>query len=167
MVTLPGPDETAAAAAVRLPQPGPIERLPFWSDTQGDEPPPLHVAAWSSGAARVRELLAGGADVRANSSTWGTALHWAAAAGNTQAISALIDAGADVAAECEMRGDQISGPFTALHLAAGSGRAPAVEALLDAGASVKSLTEDERTPLHWAGECGSGVVVVALLGAGA
>src|SRR4029077_522779 len=67
-----------------------------------------------------------------------TALMWAAAEGNVEAIDTLIKAGADLHA-------RLDSGFTALLFAAREGRTGAVKALLKAGADVKETIERPAT----------------------
>ncbi|PNH11163.1 Ankyrin repeat domain-containing protein [Tetrabaena socialis] len=85
-----------------------------------------------------------------------TALHWACVHGRKEAVDALLQAGADLAAK-EMDG------YTALHTASSHGRKEVVEVLLRAGAEIAAKTNDGKTALHVAG---TKAVVEALLQAG-
>ena len=71
-----------------------------------------------------KALVQAGADVDATTSVGTTALMLSAAAGNTDAMAALLDAGADVNAKEAERG------HTALMFAAAANRLPAVTLLL-------------------------------------
>ena len=84
-------------------------------------------------------------------------LHRAAAEGDSEALAALLEAGADADARDE---DGV----TPLHLAASP---DIVEALLNAGADVDARPSNGRTPLHYAMLEGNGEVLDALLEAGA
>lgn len=85
---------------------------------------PLHVAAEYGHATVVRTLVRAGADARATTSTGATALMLAAGSGDTDAISALLEVGADVNAREADRG------HTALMFAAAANRVAAVKLLL-------------------------------------
>ena len=71
-------------------------------------------------------------------------LHEAARAGDTAAVTALLDAGADPNARISPR----HGGDTAMHLAAENGHTAAVAALLDAGADPNATNQDGSTPLR-------------------
>jgi hypothetical protein len=86
----------------------------------------------------------------------------AAAAGDLQAMRALIQKGVDVNAR-----DQHGG--TALHVAAGRGDQEATRLLLEAGADVNARrnSPNDYTPLHSAAYTGNGATTKMLLSAGA
>ena len=86
-------------------------------------------------------------------------LLWTVESGQTDAIQALIDAGANVNAT--LRGD------TAFHWAAGYGYASVVDILLKAGADVNAVSDNGRTPLFWASINGYNNIVQTLVDAGA
>ena len=75
------------------------------------------------------------------------ALHGASAMGRTEAVKALIAAGASLEVVDKKR-------RTPLHLAAEHGHAEVIKALLAAGASVEPLDEDQRDPLTTATHAG-------------
>ena len=90
------------------------------------------------------------------------ALLVAAEKGDTAAIKALIDAGADVNAWGEY------GIYTPLQVAVEKGHIAAVKALIDAGANIHLRGKYRNsTPLHSAAEEGHVAVVKALIDAGA
>ena len=89
-----------------------------------------------------------------------TPLHMAAAKGHSEAIAALIDAGADPDARNE-------DGRTPLHMAAEKGHSEAIAALIDAGADPDARNEDGRTPLYMAAEKGHSEAIAALIDAGA
>lgn len=85
----------------------------------------------------------------------------AARAGDTDAVRALLEDGADPNLA---QGDGL----TALHLAAREGHLEVVAILINAGAETSATTRiGDYTPLHLAGGAGHADVVGALLGAGA
>ena len=110
----------------------------------------LHVAAFYSHAALVKELIKAGADVNMQvtdvtipgSSNY-TALHLAASKCHTTTIMELIKGGADV---------NIANSFgvTPLHIAAGKGYEAGVVALLDAGADINAVARNGVTSLSLA-----------------
>jgi hypothetical protein len=95
----------------------------------------------------LKELIGAGADVnlasqhrRPNINTNVTPISNAAMDGDTEAISALILAGADPNIPCEPSGK------TAIHWAAESGHAQAITALIQGGADPNIADKDKRTP---------------------
>ena len=81
--------------------------------------------------------------------------------GNEQAITGLLNSGADI------QGRSKDGS-TPLHIAAYYENTDGVQTLLGAGADIQALSEDGSTPLHDAGvENGTGGSVTLLLVAGA
>jgi ankyrin repeat protein len=108
--------------------------------------PPLDVfdAAVIDDAARVRELVAADPSlVGAYSEDGFTALHFAAYFGATDAIGALLDAGASTAA--------VTKNFLAnmpLHAAAAGGRVQACRLLLERGADVNARQHGGYSALH-------------------
>jgi cytohesin len=95
------------------------------------------------------------------------AVRLAAQRGHVAALRALLDGGADVAADL---GDAWAvpplSPGTALHWAARNGRAEAVQLLLGAGGAVDTVDACGPTALHWAAQQGHAEVARLLLGAG-
>ena len=128
----------------------------------------LHQAARSGTAEVVRALLQAGADADAwatgFSVDWGwgwTPLHLAAR-GNPDpgVVTALAEAGADLHAPSDESYYQGNTP---LHYA-GKNPNPAVPApLIEAGADVKSLSRDDRTPLHEAAAWSANPELIDLL----
>ncbi len=95
---------------------------------------PLMVAARTGHGDAAVLLLDAGANPDATTSTGVTALHFAAGAGQTQAVRALVAAGVDVDAREGAMGQ------TPLIFAANEGRTDAVQVLIDAGAEVNATT---------------------------
>ncbi|PNH08527.1 Ankyrin repeat domain-containing protein [Tetrabaena socialis] len=89
-----------------------------------------------------------------------TALHWASYNGHTEAVQALLRAGADVTAKNDV-GE------SALHSASYNGHTKAVEVLLRAGADVAATNDLDDTALHYASDEGHKEAVEVLLRAGA
>lgn len=123
----------------------------------------LHAAVVNNDAAAVR-ALSPDIDIAVAQDWAGRPLiHAAAIAGATDALGALIEAGAAVDAR---------GPiaFTPLMLAAREGALEAVDVLLDAGGDVNAVSHERGlslTPLHLAAIGGEAAVVRRLLEAGA
>lgn len=108
---------------------------------------PLYIAALGGHYKIMRELIEKGADKdarvnrgRGRSGNF-TALHAAAELGGVDAVSVLVEAGADI----EVRSDHMSTP---LHLAASGGAVETVLALLHAGANMHATDARGSTPLH-------------------
>jgi hypothetical protein len=96
----------------------------------------------------LKALIGAGADVnlasqhqRPNINTNVTPISIAANEGHTEAISALIQAGADPNIPCDPSG------FTAIHWAAESGHAEAITALIQGGADPNIADKDKSIPL--------------------
>jgi len=111
-------------------------------------------------AALERALREQHMDVGASDRLHRTPLHYAAAAGEVDALRWLLEHGADVDAPGR-RG------IRALHLAAWHGMPGALETLTANGADVDARTADGSTALHWAAEQGFARSVRILLQAGA
>jgi hypothetical protein len=95
------------------------------------------------------------------------AVRLAAERGHVAALRALLDGGADVAAELDNASTaRPLPPGTALHWAARNGQAGAVQLLLGAGSAVDANNILGETALHLAAAQGYAEVVQLLLGAG-
>ncbi len=103
---------------------------------------PLGLAAFFRQAEALQILLKAGADVNlaARNAMKVTALHAAAASGQTEAVRELLVRGADPNAR------QQSG-YTALHQAAHSGNQEMAQVLLEHGADINQKTDDGKTAL--------------------
>lgn len=77
-------------------------------------------------------------------------------------VDRLLPLGADVHAECRGRANE-----TALHIAAGTREPDIIEVLLKHGADINRRDFYGKTPLCWASASGDGLLVEALLEAGA
>ena len=109
----------------------------------------------------VTRCLQAGANLEAGDDELGfTPLHWSAMSGTIEAVTALLEAGADPKARSEYG-------FIPLHLAARSEIGEAVTALLEAGANLESSDKRGWTPLHLAAMFGTDEAMTALLEAGA
>jgi hypothetical protein len=111
-------------------------------------PPPIDIQTWMDAvedgdAARVKSLLAAGADVNATSSGGKTALMRASARGYTDIVKVLLDAGADVDAKKE-------NGSTALVLAVFFGHTDVVRVLLSKGANPAAQTPQGTPTVEWA-----------------
>lgn len=100
----------------------------------------LMIAAFKKNKQAVEVLLANGAQV--NNEGW-TALHYAAAAGETEIVQLLIEKSAEVDATSPNM-------TTPLMMAAGSGNIYTVKALLDAGADLNLANEQGLTAIDFA-----------------
>ena len=118
---------------------------------------PVADAAMRRDLASVRSLIAGGADVSVAQGDGLTALHWAARHGDRAMATALIGAGANLAAVTRL------GAHTPLHVAGTTGAANVVEALLEAGADPAVTTTTGAAALHFAAGAGNSDAVAALL----
>jgi len=121
---------------------------------------PLHWAVHHDDVAKVKALLASGADAKATNRYGVPPLHLACVNGNEAVVRALLDAGAD--ANSAVRGGE-----TVLMTAARTGRVGPVKGLLERGAKVNATNRDQQTALMWAAADGHAAVVQTLLDAGA
>jgi hypothetical protein len=88
-------------------------------------------------------------------------LHYAAMAGNTARVRALLDEGADVNVQ------QRAFLGTPLQYAAQNGHGETVQALIERGATIDARDANNRTPLIWAAMGGHAEAIRRLLDAGA
>ncbi|XP_064014043.1 ankyrin repeat and death domain-containing protein 1A isoform X1 [Pogoniulus pusillus] len=107
----------------------------------------FHDAAKRNDAARMEELIKRGVDVRAKNSTDRTALHWAAGAGNVDAVRLLLDH--DIPVD-----DKDSFGMNALLLSAWFGHLRVLQILLNAGAKTDCVNRNGRNLLHCAAQRG-------------
>ena len=117
-------------------------------------------AAKRQDKATLRALLNRRADVNVPQADGATALHWAAYWDDLEAVTLLIDAGAQVNASNDLR-------VTPLSLACANGSASLVRTLLKAGANPNSIPSSGETPLMAAARSGSTEAVKALVADGA
>jgi ankyrin repeat protein len=131
----------AAALGLRDPLKQAIE-AGHGNDVAYDGWTPLHLAAFFGQRDAAERLIDAGAalDAISRNSIRNTALHAAAAGGNSAVALCLIDRGADVTI-----GD--GGRHTPLHIAAENGLADVVRALLNRGADPLAVDAEDRTPL--------------------
>ena len=116
----------------------------------------LHDAVNAGDVARVRQLIAEGADVNAHDLS-GTPLHRAAATGQVFVASLLLDAGADIEAE----GEPVR--VHPLHVAAVVNQAEMAGLLVGRGADIEARDAQDRTPLLVAAAYGNKEVAETLL----
>ena len=114
----------------------------------------------SGSLARVRELIAAGADVNRRGKCGSTPLWYAAYHGREDIAIALLDAGADPG----IYADDGSGP---LYWAASNGHLSVVELLLGRGADPNALRDSGSSPLSAAIHHGRTAIVRRLVEAGA
>lgn len=120
----------------------------------------LGAAARSGDVTRIKMEIASGTDVnRVDPATSRTALHWAAQEGQVEAIKALLDANADLAAI-----DRVG--MAALAIAAKGGHAEATAVLLERGADPNLRDAAGGSPLLWAAGLGNSGTVELLIAKG-
>jgi ankyrin repeat protein len=119
------------------------------ANAQSDD---LFNAAGKGDLARVKTLLANGADINAKSHNGGTALIWASYFGKPEVVQALIDKGADVNA-------RDTGGQTALFLASQEDHLIIVQALLAKNADPDISTDKAETALTIAAQNGEVVSI--------
>ena len=112
---------------------------------------PLMVAAMFDKPVIACRLIELGADVTIADERGGTALHWAAYAGELPMVQALVAAKADVEALGETV-DRCKG--SPLHNAARGGNLAVLDALIRMGADVKAVDSERKTALHLSAMCG-------------
>ncbi|XP_054714864.1 26S proteasome non-ATPase regulatory subunit 10-like [Uloborus diversus] len=106
---------------------------------------PLHMAAWSGCVEAVRELLAAGADTRAQNSKGCTPLHTALYFMEEESAECLVDADSNI----NITDKDGQSP---LHVAAKYGYDTIVRKLLIGGADPNPQDVKGKTPLHYAAE---------------
>jgi ankyrin repeat protein len=122
---------------------------------------PLAEAAMRGDVATVRALLKSGSDVNAALGDGMTALHWAAARGDSAMAALLLGTRAKVQVTTRI------GALTPLHLAVQRGHTRVVRVLLRAGANARTRAEDSTTMLHHAALSGDTTIFGLLSRAGA
>ena len=122
----------------------------------------LGAAAEKGDVVAIARLLDGGADPEWSRGRGRTALVEASIAGQLDAVTLLLDRGADIDARCVALG------YTALGWAACTGSCSIATLLVERGADLESIApETRRTALMTAAQVGHDDVVRLLLGAGA
>jgi len=122
---------------------------------------PIADAAMRGDLSAVRAIVRNGGDVNAAQGDGMTALHWAAARGDSVLASLLLGARANPSATTRIRA------LMPLHLAAENGNASVVRALLRAKANPRAVTSDSVSVLHLAALAGDTAIIGAVLRAGA
>lgn len=120
----------------------------------------LHWAAYHDDLNLAKNLLAHGANARAQNRYGVTSLSLACTNGNAALIEALLAAGADANAP-------LHGGETPLMTAARTGKLAAIKALLAHGADANAKLPSGQTAIMWAAAEGHTAVVEALVAAGA
>lgn len=115
----------------------------------------LHAAAAWRGAGEIRVLLDAGATVDPLDEFRFTPLMYAAAMGNVAALHALVEAGADLMAECESH-------RTALAIAVLEQQLPAATALLEATAARRGAAAVAEALMHFDWVEGCHIVTLAI-----
>ncbi len=145
----------------------PVGAFGIWDAVRGAlgekpdvERPPLHDAVWKNEIARVKQLLAGGAEVNALDSEGRTPLYLAADFGRMEIAELLIAKGGDVER-------QMKAKISPLYAASFKGHAAIVARLLKAGAKVDARADRDITALFGAAEGGNVAAAKLLLAAGA
>ncbi|MFQ5809175.1 MAG: ankyrin repeat domain-containing protein [Armatimonadota bacterium] len=153
------PDYDAVARPGRIPRPVRlwIDEVRFLSQLWHAD---ILDATEAGDAARVRELVAGGADVNAKDTGGETGVHRAAGRGDTEVARLLIEHGAEVNAK-DPDGQ------TPLHRAAVGGKAEVAKLLIERGAEVNAKDAKGRMPLHRAAVGGKREVAKLLIEHGA
>jgi hypothetical protein len=121
----------------------------------------LYEAAAKGRVDELGKYFVNGADLNQLSDDGRSALFIAAASGQAQAVTALLEHGATASL-----GENRSGR-TPLHAAALSNDGPTIAALLQKGAKLSAADNDGNTPLHLAAMDDKSIAVQFLLGAGA
>jgi uncharacterized protein len=128
---------------------------------EADGTTPLHRAVYAGDAARVKQLLADGADVKAANTFGATPLFLAANGGDAEVLRLILDAGADAnAANAEGQ--------TALMIVARTGNVAAAKVLLRHKANVQAReTWGGQTALMWAAAQSQPEMIRLLVASGA
>jgi len=112
------------------------------------EPPQLleslHHAIVAGDLARVKAVIAEGANINAKDAQGATALHWAAKEGNKDIVGLLLGMGASPTTPTEACN------WTPLHLAAMAGKNDVVQLLMDKGVPLDRQGFKGRLPFHLA-----------------
>ncbi|XP_064525276.1 ankyrin repeat and death domain-containing protein 1A isoform X3 [Pseudopipra pipra] len=114
----------------------------------------FHDAAKRNDTARMEELIRRGVDIKAKNNTDRSALHWAAGAGNVDAVRLLL--GHDVPVDDEDRVQRRLSLFgmNALLLSAWFGHLRVLQILINAGAKTNRVNRNGRNLLHCAAQRG-------------
>jgi ankyrin repeat protein len=156
----------ALAIAMRRGFPEIVESLVRHTGT-GTGDTALHVAARAGDAAEIERLLAAGseagAEVDSENRIGYTPLMEAAREGRSEAVSRLLEEGADP----EHRGNALGMGMTALHLAADRDQAEVARTLLSRGVAVDAGNAQGTTALAWALGEGAHETAKVLLDGGA
>ena len=121
---------------------------------------PLYLAARLGDLQEIRALFGIGWEPNCTGARRATALHGAAAAGQTDAARLLLDRGAKIEA-------RMWGGMTPLLHAAAEGHSATVALLIERGADVNARHNNYSTPLHFAAKAGHAGVVEQIIAAGA
>ncbi|XP_041895624.1 ankyrin repeat and death domain-containing protein 1A isoform X2 [Corvus kubaryi] len=114
----------------------------------------FHDAAKRNDTARMEELIKRGVDIKAKNNTDRTALHWAAGAGNVDAVRLLLDHDVPVDDEDSVQRRPLHFGMNALLLSAWFGHLQVLHILISAGAKISCVNRHGMNLLHCAAQRG-------------
>ncbi|XP_031978211.1 ankyrin repeat and death domain-containing protein 1A isoform X6 [Corvus moneduloides] len=114
----------------------------------------FHDAVKRNDTARMEELIRRGVDIKAKNNTDRTALHWAAGAGNVDAVRLLLDHDVPVDDEDSVQRRPLHFGMNALLLSAWFGHLQVLHILISAGAKISCVNRHGMNLLHCAAQRG-------------